>query len=404
MAFSARPPLAPDEAWTTNRHIYLKKHRVATTGGAAGGEGADGGGDDDGLGTCLTSDNPGYDTNPAFSPDGTRLAWLTMAGPSYEADAVGIKVYDLATGATTTLLEAEADWDHSPDSLTWSRDGARLYFTADVRSRRALCSIDATRGAREGGGIEAHTSEGSLSLHGEVIGARRDGDGGYGGGGRAFLTSVQSLTMPSELFLATIPAEGGAASTRQLTHFNTRTVAETALGRPGEIVYKGSEDEDVQAWLVRPAGLTAAEEARVDGGAVPEKTYPMAVLYHGGPQGSSGDDWHYRWNLQYYASMGYAVLAPNFHGSTGFGHAFCRDISGNWEVGGVDTIAGVRAALAAHPWIDPGRVVGLGASYGGYTSNWLNGNAPRGMFKALVCHCGTFDLRSSYYATEGKSQ
>jgi hypothetical protein len=100
--------------------------------------------------------------------------------------------------------------------------------------------------------------------------------------------------------------------------------------------------------------------------------------------------------------MGFAVLAPNFHGSTGFGHQFCRDISGNWEVGGIDTIAGVRAALKKYPWLDPERVVGLGASYGGYTSNWLNGNAPKGMFKALVCHCGTFDLKSSYYATEGK--
>ena len=94
------------------------------------------------------------------------------------------------------------------------------------------------------------------------------------------------------------------------------------------------------------------------------------------------------------------MLAPNFHGSTGFGHAFCRAISGNWEIGGVDTVSGVRAALATRPWLDADRVVGLGASYGGYTSNWLNGNAPTGMFKALVTHCAPFDLRSSYYATE----
>jgi len=70
-------------------------------------------------------------------------------------------------------------------------------------------------------------------------------------------------------------------------------------------------------------------------------------------------------------------------------------------VGGIDTIAGVKAAVEQHPWIDATKVVGLGASYGGYTSNWLNGNAPKNMFAALVCHCGTFDLRSSYYATEG---
>ena len=157
--------------------------------------------------------------------------------------------------------------------------------------------------------------------------------------------------------------------------------------------------------LIRPAGLTqeGEEEEEEESNSSDTKKYPLAVIYHGGPQGSTGDDWHYRWNLQYYASMGFAVLAPNFHGSTGFGHQFCRDISGNWEIGGIDTIAGVKAVLEKHSsWIDPDRVVGLGASYGGYTSNWLNGNAPKNMFQALVCHCGTFDLRSSYYATEGK--
>ena len=122
--------------------------------------------------------------------------------------------------------------------------------------------------------------------------------------------------------------------------------------------------------LIRPAGLTQeGEKEEEESNSSDTKKYPLAVIYHGGPQGSTGDDWHYRWNLQYYASMGFAVLAPNFHGSTGFGHQFCRDISGNWEIGGIDTIAGVKAVLEKHSsWIDPDRVVGLGASYGGSSS------------------------------------
>lgn len=412
VAMSARPPLATDEAWMTNRHIYLLKDHLSAAGSCGDDDDEDANEDDkaepeeeeeedmDGLlGTCLTADNPGFDTNPTFSPDGNRLAWLTMAGPSYEADAVGIQVHNVATGVTTTLLQAEVDWNYSPNSLTWSKDGTRLYFTADVRSRQALCSIDATTGAANGG-IAIHQSESSTSLHGEC--------GTTKNGSTQFLTTVQSLTMPSELFLTTIPVSTSkedeqnnknGAILQQLTHFNTDRIADTALGRPGELVYKGGKDEDVQAWLIRPAGFSKEdEEAATAGG----KQYPLAVIYHGGPQGSTGDDWHYRWNLQYYASMGFAVLAPNFHGSTGFGHQFCRDISGNWEIGGLDTIAGVRAALDQYPWLDPQRVVGLGASYGGFTSNWLNGNAPKHMFQALVCHCGTFDLRSSYYATEGE--
>jgi len=384
VAVSARPPIAEDEAWTTNRHIYLMENIPSSSKSTKANDD-----DDDNfeelLGECLTKDNPGFDTNPVFSPDGKRLAWLTMSGPTYEADAVGIRVHDLDTKITSTLLEAETDWAHSPNSLTWSKDGKTIFFTADVRSRQALCSIDSTEGAKGEGGIQILKGDQSTSFIGEV--AATDG-------GHILLTSVQSLTMPTELFLFDTRKK---SMTRQLTHFNTERIANTLLGEAEEFIYKGAKGEDVQSWFIRPAGFTKQDEE----GGENKKKYPLAVIYHGGPQGSTGDDWHYRWNLQYYASMGFAVLAPNFHGSTGFGHQFCRDISGNWEVGGHDTIDGVRAVLEEHSsWIDADRVVGMGASYGGFTSNWLNGNAPEGMFKALVCHCGTFDLRSSYYATE----
>eukprot|EP00966_Prymnesium_polylepis_P122343 2828188-Prymnesium_polylepis.2 len=112
VALSARPPLDPQEAWSksccsvtrnalllaaTNRHIYLQK-RIPAAGGEATPAWAPG--DDSALGVCLTAANPGYDTTPVFSPDGSQLAWLTMAGADYEADAVGICVHDLLSGNT----------------------------------------------------------------------------------------------------------------------------------------------------------------------------------------------------------------------------------------------------------------------------------------------------------------
>jgi len=339
-------------------------------------------GDDSALGQCLTVSNPGYDTNPVFSPDGSQLAWLTMAGVDYEADAVGICLRDMKSGETRALMSAETDWDYSPQSLHWSKDGKRLLFTADIRSRRSLCAVDVDKGAADGG-VSVLCAEHSTSLYGE-----------HGNDGR-LLVGVESFTQPQELF--SLVADGSGP--RQLTHFNRQRVTNLALGRVGELTFTGPNGDEIQSWLLRPAGFTEADEAN------PTKKYPLAVIYHGGPQGSTGDDWHYRWNLQCYASAGFAVLGINFRGSTGFGHAFTRAISakkgGNWNTGGEDTIACVEHTLEKHgAWIDAERVVGLGASYGGFTSNWLNGNAPKGMFKALVCHCGTFDLRSSYFSTE----
>ena len=167
VAVSARPPLATDEAWTTNRHIYLLKNHLLLDANNKGDDKPsekrhDDDDDMDGLlGECLTAGNPGFDTTPTFSPDGNHLAWLTMAGPTYEADAVGIQVHDVTTGVTSTLLQAQVDWDYSPNSLKWSKDGTRLYFTADVQSRQALCSIDVKAGAGSTEGIVIHQVESS---------------------------------------------------------------------------------------------------------------------------------------------------------------------------------------------------------------------------------------------------
>src|SRR3546814_14614914 len=60
------------------------------------------------------------------------------------------------------------------------------------------------------------------------------------------------------------------------------------------------------------------------------KKYPVVFIVHGGPQGSMGNDFHYRWNPAIYAGMGYAVVFIDFHGSTGYGQAFTDSISGDW--------------------------------------------------------------------------
>ena len=145
VAVSARPPLATDEAWTTNRHIYLQ--RSMPDGGGAWGSDAPTELSRP-LGECLTEANPGYDTHPVWSPDGSKLAWLTMAGGDYESDAVGIRVYDMASGETSDLLEAETDFAHSPGSLHWYKAGPHTVCTTTpcncaqrVSLRLKVCTV-----------------------------------------------------------------------------------------------------------------------------------------------------------------------------------------------------------------------------------------------------------------------
>ena len=193
-----------------------------------------------------------------------------MAGADYELDAVGICIHDLQSGETRTVLRAEVDWEYSPQNLHWSEDGSRLLFTADVRSRRALCSLDVSPGAASGGAaIRVLRSEHSTTLVGE-----------HGDEGR-LLVAQDSLLAPPELF--SLAADG--SDTKQLTYFNTERMAGSALGRVGELTFTGPGGEEIQSWLLRPAGLSEEEEAK------PSSKYPLAVIYHGGPQGSTGDDW-----------------------------------------------------------------------------------------------------------------
>jgi dipeptidyl aminopeptidase/acylaminoacyl peptidase len=123
------------------------------------------------------------------------------------------------------------------------------------------------------------------------------------------------------------------------------------------------------------------------------------MLIHGGPQGAFGDEFHYRWNVQMFASPGYVVMMVNFTGSTGYGQAFTDAISGDW--GGApyeDIMRGLDYFVANYDFVDPERIGAAGASYGGYMIDWIEGHTDR--FRCLVSHAGVYDLESMYGATE----
>ena len=311
----------------------------------------------------LTPANLASDTAPVVSPDGRTLAWLAMKRPGFEADRNGVMVRDLATGRTRELAPG---WDRSAGGLKWSADSRRLYATAEDLGQTRLFVFDAARG----GTPRALTGEGHASSY----------DLGPGG-----LVYVQdTLTHPAQVW----KAKFDGASPVQLTWHNADRLAQVMMGEPTQFSFTGWNGETVYGYVVRPPG------------AQPGQKFPVAFLIHGGPQGSFGNLWHYRWNAQTYAGRGYAVVMIDFHGSTGYGQAFTDSISQHWGDRPLEDLQkGWAAALQRFAWLDGDRACALGGSYGGYMVNWIAGNW-NGPWKCLVNHSGLFDTRNMAYSTE----
>ena len=332
------------EAWSTNFDLYTTP--------AAGGQAP----------RNLTADNPAWDAKGVFSPDGRTLAYLAMARPGFEADRYQVMLLDLASGKKRKLA---ADWDRSAGTLQWTQDGKTLVVDAEDIGQHRLFSIDVASGK-----VGALTGKGSI--------------GGYDVRGNTIAFTQANLQAGAQLYAMKL----GGTDAKQLTALNKERLADVRWGESEQFSFAGANGETVYGHVMKPWNYE------------PGKKYPVAFLVHGGPQGSFGNGWSYRWNPQVYAGAGYATVFIDFHGSTGYGQKFTDAISGDW--GGKpleDLQKGLAAAAAKYPWLDRANACALGASYGGYMMNWIQGNWSDG-FKCIVNHDGVFDTRGMAFSTE----
>jgi len=310
----------------------------------------------------LTEKNPAWDTGPVFSPDGKTLAYLAMARPGYESDRFRIVLQPWPDGEPRILTES---WDRSPSAFCFSADGGTIYATADNLGQQSLFAIDIATGD-----VRTVVRDGSVS---SPVAA-----------GDRIVYAMNNLKSPAELY-STDPS---GQDVRKLTDINAGRLAAVRMGDYEQFTFSGWNNETVYCYIVKPVDFD------------PAKKYPVAFLIHGGPQGSFGNQFHYRWNPQFYAGAGYAAVMVDFHGSTGYGQGFCDSIRGDW--GGkpfIDLQKGLAAALERYRWMDGDRVAALGASFGGYMVNWIAGNWPD-RFRCLVNHDGNLCERMAYYDTD----
>ena len=340
--FSARVA-GTSEPWSTNFDIYAARIDGRTPP------------------TNLTSANLAWDTAPVPSADGRHLYYLAMSVPGHEADRYRIMELDLGTRA---VREVAPNWDRSASALTLSPDGRTAYALADDQGERPLFAIDIARGTTPRIAAGGNVTEYSAA-RGVLVVAR------------------DTLTAPSDLYRV----DNGGTFT-PVTQVNHDRLADVEFGAPEEFHFKGWNGDTVRGYVVKPVGY------------VPGQKYPVAFLIHGGPQGSWLNDFHYRWNPQTYAGAGYAVVAIDFHGSTGYGQAFTDSISGHWGDRPLEDLQkGWAAAQAQFPFLAADRACALGASYGGYMVYWMAGVWSK-PWKCFVDHDGVFDTRFMAYATE----
>lgn len=307
--------------------------------------------------------SPGSDCQPVYSPDGKYIAFTSKARAGFESDKNDIVLYNRVTGEIKNLTKGI---DISAGEIEWSRDSKNIFYTADNEIYSSIYKFN----------IETNKN---ILFHKENVNRSLK----ISSDGSTLFFEKQKSTLPTEIF--SIGTDGNGL--KQITNTNGDLLSQIEFTPIETFWAKGAGGTKVQSILIKPPFFD------------PNKKYPAILLIHGGPQGHWEDDFHYRWNIQLFASKGYVVVAPNPRGSTGYGEKFKDEISGDW--GGkpyIDLMNSFDYALKNYKFIDPENTFAAGASYGGYMINWIEGHTNR--FNALVCHDGVFNLESMYGSTE----
>lgn len=334
-----------DNAWQTSAHIYT----VATSGKEQP--------------VAVNKDIAAASSSPHYTSSGL-LVYFQMLTPQYEADRNRIIVYNPETKERKTIAES---WDSSPHEVVSSSDSKTLYVTAEQKGYNKIFSIDL-----ETEKIDTLTEE----KYAAGLTVLPSGNIFYG------VSSMKHPIAPHVLNVSNKEVKPLAIESKLAEELKSIKFADPEIFK-----FTGALNEEVQGWYLKP---TDFEEG---------KKYPVAFLIHGGPQGAWLDNWSTRWNPQIYASAGYAVVTVNFHGSTGYGQNFTDSIGRNWGSHPFhDLEAGLDYILEKYSYLDSERVAGLGASYGGYSVNWINGHSNK--FKVLVNHDGVFSTTQVYYTTD----
>ncbi|MCI6160165.1 MAG: S9 family peptidase [Prevotella sp.] len=313
--------------------------------------------------------NPGYDLNPKFSPDGKYVAWLSMPRDGYESDRQRLCMYNLATGEKKYMTET---FDSNVDDFCWANSKQDLFYFIGVW--HATVNMYAINKKGEMRQLTDNWADfGSLQLLND---------------GKSILAERHSYMESADLYVVTPGKDVKKTAIRQITFENKHIFDQLTKGTVQQRWAKTTDGKKLLYWVILPPGFDET------------KKYPTLLFCEGGPQSPVSQFWSYRWNFMIMAANGYVVIAPNRRGLPGFGSEWCEEISGDWTGQCIDDYkSAIDDAVENLPYVDKDRLGAVGASFGGFSVYYLAGHHDK-RFKCFIAHDGAFNLESMYTDTE----
>lgn len=306
----------------------------------------------------------GYDTEPVWSPDGRKLAWLSMERDGYEADRNRLMVCDVDFPAVSGIRELSASFDRDVEGPVWSKDGKCIFFTAWSEGVKPVFAANV-----ESGEIKSVTPPEWQYAFTSPLKAEE---------GKIWCI-FDSMNRPAEIGIL---SDGGVCA---LTHTNDSILEHIPEGRVEAEWLQTVDGKSMQVWVAYPPEFDE------------NKVWPSILITLGGPQGTLGQDWSYRWNYRLMAAQGYVVVMPNRRGTISSGQEWKEQISGDYPGLNMQDYLTAARYFKAKPFI--GKMAACGASYGGYSVYMLEG-LHGDVFDCFIAHAGIFDERYMWYTTE----
>lgn len=318
----------------------------------------------------LSADNKGYDVDPLLSPDGSKLAWMSMKTPGYESDKNRIIVYDLKT---KTKTDVTANDDITVDQITWSPDGKNIYCVVPKEGTKQLFNYSLD--AKNNKWTLRQVTQGMHDYTSVAVAKNGKND--------VLIGTKMSMSAPSEIFSVN-PAKGTETA---LTTINKELLSTVKMGKVEKRMVKTVDGKDMLSWVVYPPDFD------------PTKKYPTLLYCQGGPQSVVSQFFSPRWNFQLMAANGYIVIAPNRRGLPSFGQEWNDAIIGDYGGKAMQDYLSAIDDISKENYVDKDKRGAVGASFGGYSVYWLAGNHNK-RFNAFIAHCGMFNMESWYGSTE----